>query len=114
MYINNGFSNTLVDEATEQYRQKYNTNTPDTTPIKNTQTTHKVYYMNQMHTNYRIDEHIIKNLVKQNTKCITPDHKLILIIYYKNTKINEKIPHMEAKFSIETSQSNPSKDNSFS
>ena len=91
-FVNNGFSNTLVDEAIEQYRQKYrpkyNTNTPHTTPSKNTQTIHKVYYMNQMHNNYRIDEHIIKNLVQQNTKCTTPDHKLTLIIYYKNTKIN--------------------------
>ena len=76
--INNGFSNKLIDEAIEQYRHKYNTtNTSHTTPIKNTQATHKVFYMNQMHTNYIIDEHIIKNPVKQNTKCITPNHLII-------------------------------------
>ncbi len=35
----------------------------------------------------RIDEHIIKQLSMQNTACATPNHKLTLILYYKNTQI---------------------------
>ena len=45
-----------------------------------------VYYNNQMHCNYKLDERIIKELIYENTKCVNQNDKMNVIIYYKNPK----------------------------
>ena len=37
-----------------------------------------------MHTNYKLDERVLKEIVYNNTNCTNPSDKLNLIIYYKN------------------------------
>ena len=44
-----------------------------------------------MHPNYKIDEKVLKEIVYNNTKCINPNDKLNLIIYYKNRKSSNLI-----------------------
>ena len=51
----------------------------------------KIYYENQMHQNYKLEERIIKDLIYENTKCVNPQEKLTLIIYYKNLKTSNLI-----------------------
>lgn len=73
-----------VDKDMKDYRKKYNTG--NTLGIIPTQL-HTINYTNQTHSSYKIDEHTIKNHVIWNTNCTTPNNKLGLIIYYKNTKM---------------------------
>ena len=44
-----------------------------------------------MHSNYRLDERIIKDIVLKNTKCNNPNKKLNFITYYKNPKTSNLI-----------------------
>ena len=39
-----------------------------------------------MHSNYKIDENVLKEMVSNNTICTNPNDRLKSIIYYKNKK----------------------------
>ena len=45
-----------------------------------------VFYENQMHENYKIEERTVKKIVTENIPCKNPNEKLNLIFYYKNFK----------------------------
>ena len=79
MLVNNNYSNTVIDNLIHKFingKQKPRSN--------ETENSIKVYYQAQMHNNYKIDEKIINDIVKKNTKCADPKQKLKFIIYYKN------------------------------
>ena len=42
-----------------------------------------LYYNNQMHRDYKLEERIIKDIVKRNTKCKNDKDQLKIIFYYK-------------------------------
>ena len=44
-----------------------------------------------MSTAYKTDERILKSIIAKNTRCIQPDNKLSLIIYYKNKRTSSLI-----------------------
>ena len=46
---------------------------------------------NQFHSNYKIDEHILKNLIQKNVLSTDPTKKVRLIIYYNKFKISNLI-----------------------
>ena len=46
----------------------------------------KSYYKNQMSTSYKIDERIIRNVIKENIRITNNNDKLDVIIYYKSQK----------------------------
>ena len=41
-----------------------------------------LYYKKQFHSNYKIDEHMLKNLIQKNVLPTDPTKKVRLIIYY--------------------------------
>ena len=43
-----------------------------------------LYYKNQLSSIYKTDERIIREIIKNNTKCIKSNDNLKLIIYYKS------------------------------
>ena len=57
----------------------------DKKPIEN-KTLIPVYYENQMHDNYKLEERIIRNIIFDNTKCLKDNTKLNLIVYYRSPK----------------------------
>ena len=44
----------------------------------------KIYYKNQMSISYKIDERIIRNVIKENIRFTNDNAKLNVIIYYKS------------------------------
>jgi len=80
--INNGYSNTNFDEELNKYLEQQNKNRSET-PCK---TKISLYYQNQMNTGYKIDERILKNMIKKNVQCTNNDDQIELRIYYKNKK----------------------------
>ena len=51
----------------------------------------KLYYKNQFYSNYKIDEHVLKNLIQKNVLPIDPTKKLWLIVYYNKFKTTNLI-----------------------
>ena len=80
--VNNNFSIKNIDEILYNIlNKKFNVNEDN-----NNKQFIQIYYRNQMNKKYKTDERILKNILDKNTKCIDPDKKLQLIIYYKNIK----------------------------
>ena len=79
MLINNNYSNSLVDFEINKYLDKLfadsNHQTRNNIPI---------YYHNQMHSNYKIDERVLKDIIYNNINCRDPQDRINLIVYYKN------------------------------
>ena len=53
--------------------------------------THNIYYQNQFSNSYKTDERIIKQIVKDNTKCVNESDLLKITIYCKTHTINNLI-----------------------
>ena len=87
MLINNSFSNQFVDLQIRKFLEKKCTQTND----KETKNLVPLFYENQMHNNYKIEERIIKNIVYNNTKCNNEKSKLNLIFFYKNRKTSSLV-----------------------
>ena len=87
LLVNNNFSNTMVDHQIKKFlEQKLSPK-----QHKEGENTIQIYYQGQTHKNYKLDERIIENIVKQNTKCIDPNNKLKLSFYYRNKKTSNYI-----------------------
>ena len=50
-----------------------------------------LYYKKQFHSNYKIDKHILKNLIQKNVLPADPTKKVRLIIYYNKFKTSNLI-----------------------
>ena len=81
MLVNNNYSNRTIDHHIEKFINNKLHSTPTTPTNKIT-----VYYQNQMHNNYKIDERVIKSIIKNHTSCIKDNMKLNTIIYYRSKK----------------------------
>ena len=53
--------------------------------------THNIYDHNQFSNSYKTDEQIIKQIVKDNTKCVNESDLLKITISYKSHTINNWI-----------------------
>ena len=51
----------------------------------------KIHCKNQMSTSYKIDEQIIRNVIKDNIRVTNNNDKLDVIIYYKSPKTAQLI-----------------------
>ena len=75
----NNFPNRILDENIKKFTNK-----------KKNENEHKnkinVLYKNQMHGNYKIEERVIKNIVRNNIKCQNNQEQLNIVFYYKNMK----------------------------
>ena len=79
--INNNYSNQTVDKHIDQFI--YNKIEPTNNLPQNSI---PLYYKNQIHSNYKLDERILKSIVKNYTSCNQNNTKLNVIIYYRNIK----------------------------
>ena len=82
--INNGYSNSQFDKVCSDFVDSINNNNENNTPENSN--VHEIFYQNQMSDTYKIDEKVIKTILKNNVKCNNENDKLKLIIYYKNKK----------------------------
>ena len=83
LLVNNNYSNSLIDNQIHKFVQHKNSSNKEQ---KSEKTLIPLYYQAQTHANYKIDERMIKSIIYNNTKCIDPNKKLNLLIYYKNPK----------------------------
>ena len=86
--VNNSYTNTLVDRVVKDFIQKMKL---ASTILEKQKTKQDIYYMNQMNTDYKVDEKVLKKIIQDNVKCKDENTKLNLIIYYKNTKTKSMI-----------------------
>jgi hypothetical protein len=82
LLVNNAYTNRMIDRTIKAFMEKVNTHEPTKNDTEKT----KVYYQNQMNSAYKVDEQILKKIIKDNVKCKDDNNKLNIIIYYKNTK----------------------------
>ena len=47
-----------------------------------------LYYKNQYTDAYKTDDHVIKQMIRNNVKCNNSRDKLKIIIYYKNSSVS--------------------------
>ena len=87
--INNGFPNYIVDTEIKHFSNKTKQYNIDNT--RNYKQSINLYNKNQFHTNYKIDKHILKNLIQKNVLPTDPTKKIRLIIYYNKCKTSNLI-----------------------
>ena len=83
--INNGYTNTEFDQEVVKFLR----NRDSRTPVNNNKI--KVYYQNQMSASYKLDESIIKNIVRNNTLMVNDNEKLDFVVYYKSPRTKQLI-----------------------
>jgi len=86
--VNNNYSNNTIDKLINKFLDN---KLKQSNSIKENNVTIPIFYHNQMHDNYKLDERVIKDIITNNTKCIDPHQKLKVIIYYKNHKTTNLI-----------------------
>ena len=84
MLINNNYSNYYVDAQIRNFLHKKHENANQT--HDDTNTTITLFYNNQMHRNYKIEERMLRSIILNNTKCTEKGQRLCIIFYYKNIK----------------------------
>ena len=82
--INNNYSNSQVDALIRNFLHKKIENSHKT--HEDTKTTITLFYNNQMHRNYKIEERMLRGIIHSNTRCTEKDQRLRIIFYYKNSK----------------------------
>ena len=81
--VNNGYSNSDVDEEINRYVERV--------VNSNTQKTQKpnqlvLYYKNYMSPAHRVDERAVRDIVRDNVKCVNATDNIRLTVYYKTRK----------------------------
>ena len=85
--INNNYPNTIVDKHINKFiNTKFQQNSPD-----NKFNNINIYYKSQMHSNYKLDERIMKNILYENIRPTSPQNKVKLITYYNNRKTSNLV-----------------------
>ena len=83
MLVNNNYTNTKIDQLTNNF---INTKITKRTASEQDVRPLNIYYNNQMHKNYRIEERVLKDLICTNIKCTNPNQRVNVVFYYKNRK----------------------------
>ena len=81
------------------------------TTLTSQETFIKLFYRNQMHYNYKLDENILKTLIKRNILLIYTNEKIKLIIYYNKFKTSNLVIKNNSFPSIGVLQKNKTKQN---
>ena len=82
VFVNNNYPNDIFDSVVKNFIEKKisgQTKEQENNKIN-------LYYENQMSLNYKVDEKILKDIIKTKTKCINDKDSLNVIIYYKSLK----------------------------
>ena len=85
--VNNSYTNTLIDNTIKHFMDKVTQSTQqqnnnNTTPTE----TVRLFYKNQMNSAYKVDEKVIKKIIRDNVKCKSENSKVQFVIYYTNMK----------------------------
>ena len=84
--VNNGYSNSEIDAEIETQLKRY-TDRHDAACDGTQKENHlTLYYRNFMNTSYKVDETVIKHIIKKNVKCVQEDQKLNLVVFYQSKK----------------------------
>ena len=87
--INNGFLDYIVDTEIKHFIYKTEQHNIDNT--LNHKQSINLYYKKQFYRNCKIDEHVLKNLIRKNVLPTDPTKKVRLIIYYNKFKTSNLI-----------------------
>ena len=88
--VNNNYSNSTIDKKIEHFiNSKFSQNNSNIPAVSKTKI--KLYYRSQFHSNYKIYERVMREIVYDNVKCTDQQAQIDLIIYYKNKKTHNLI-----------------------
>jgi len=82
LLANNGYPTALVESTIKRYLDKKITNIPNqemNDPIK-------IYYANQMNSQYKKDEKVLGDIIKRHVKTVDNDDRIQLNVYYTNKR----------------------------
>jgi len=79
--INNGYSNSAIDREINSFMERQKTPSQDNTTIQ-------LYYRNQMSPAYKVDQRVLKSIIRTNVAPTDDDTKVVLTIYYKSPHIS--------------------------
>ena len=100
MLINNNYPNYLVDSEINRFLNKKLSPNPNDEINK---TPLNVYYSNQMHTNYKLEERTIKSIINDNIIC-NDNYTVNIIFYYKNLRSSNLVIKNAPHFSLNDSE----------
>ena len=83
LLVNNSYSNKLIDKTIKSFLDKVNN--PTRTTDENIEITN-VFYKNFMNSSYKVDEKVLKKIIKDNVQSKNENHKINVVIYYNNLK----------------------------
>ena len=69
--INNNYTNRAIDKQIKLFLDRFHSQLPS----KPTVTQIPLYYNSQFHSNYKIEEKVIKDIIHSNVKCSDPNNK---------------------------------------
>ena len=85
--VNNAYTNTLIDNTIKHFMDKVTQSTQQQSNSNTTPTeTVRLFYKNQMNSAYKVDEKVIKKIIRDNVKCKSENSKVQFVIYYTNMK----------------------------
>ena len=84
LLVNNAYPNKLIDKTIKNFMDKIHNTTQRNDDNQSEKI--RVFYRNQMNSSYKVDEKVIKKIIKDNVKCKNENSKLQLMIYYNNMK----------------------------
>ena len=83
MLVNNNYSNIKLDTLIKKFLEKKQTDKENVTDRPHII---PIFYNSQMHRNYRLDERVLRKILKTNIKCNDENGKVQMTFYYKNIK----------------------------
>ena len=89
LLVNNGFTNTDIDQEINKQLEKQQTQQPTTEPRLSK--THHLFYKNHMNSQYKTDEKILKDILKRNIQCNQDDERLQINVYYQSKKTRQLV-----------------------
>ena len=78
----------VINYCVKTYLEKFRNNS---NPSKNVNEQIKIFYENQMNSQYKKDEKIMKNIIRKNVKSVDHNKDFTTIIYYCSRKVNKII-----------------------
>ena len=84
--VNNSYTNTLIDKTIKNFL-----NSVHCQSMKEKPSSIPVYYKNQMNDAYKVDEKVIKKIIKDNIRCTNEKTEIKMVIYYNNLKTKSLI-----------------------
>ena len=85
--VNNNYSNTSIDFEIQKFLNKVHSPGEP----RNGTTDISIFYLNQMHRNYKLDERIIKEIITNNVVTANNSNRLKFIIYYQNKRASNLV-----------------------